>query len=63
MRLIQFLNAQRQPRIGRINQDGTIVSTVAKYRSTYELANTAIAAGLTLEYLLASLVTEGEESV
>jgi hypothetical protein len=62
MRLIQFLNGQRQPRIGRINQDGTRVSTLAKYRSTYELANAAIAAGVTLESLVASLVTEGEES-
>jgi hypothetical protein len=62
MRLIQFLNEQRQPRIGRINRDGTIVSTVAKYRSTYELANAAIAAGVTVDSLLASGVTEGEES-
>jgi hypothetical protein len=52
MRLIQFLDADRQARVGRIDAAGARVSVVGAYSSTYQLALAAIARGVTLEQLL-----------
>lgn len=62
MRLIQFLDAQGRARVGRVDEAGTRVATVAGYASTYELANAAIAAGKSLEALVSAASSAGEET-
>ena len=49
MRLIQFLDARGQPRVGRIGADGDIVSVLADHDSSYQLALAALNAGKSLE--------------
>jgi hypothetical protein len=61
MRLIQFLDAQGRPRVGRVNDAGTGVGAVIGYTSTYELAVAAIAKGETLAGVLASARFESDE--
>src|ERR1051325_8342519 len=60
MRLIQFLDEAGRPSVGRINEAGTLVSPIVGYSSTYEMARAAMAAGVTLERLLASASTLAE---
>ena len=61
MRLIQFLDAQGRPRVGRVNEAGTCVGTVAGYSTTYELAAAAVTKGETLEGLLSAARSVSEE--
>jgi hypothetical protein len=61
MRLIQFLNAQGQPRVGQVNDAGTAVAVLGGFSSTYELAAAAIAKGGTLERIVSSAGVQGEE--
>jgi hypothetical protein len=62
MRLIQFLDAQGRPRVGRIDAAGATVAAVVGYSSTYELALAAISRGTTLANLVSSIACETEES-
>jgi hypothetical protein len=52
MRLIQFLDAPGQARVGRIAAAAGRVDVVAEYSSTYELALAAIVRGVTIEKML-----------
>jgi hypothetical protein len=61
MRLIQFLNAQGQPRVGQVNDAGTAVAVLQGFASTYELAAAAIAKGGTLERIVSAASVQGEE--
>jgi hypothetical protein len=61
MRLIQYLDAQGQARVGRVNESGTAVAAIADVTSTYELALTAIRKSSTLEALLSDSRLEGDE--
>ncbi len=45
LRLIQFLTESGQPRAGWVTPDGLAVGGLGAFRSTYELANAALAAG------------------
>jgi hypothetical protein len=49
LRLIQFLSDTGQPQVGWIAADGEAVGCVRAFRSTYELAQSAISAGESLE--------------
>lgn len=62
MRLIQFLDAQGQARVGRVDAAGLTVSVTVAGSSTYQLAQQALANGVTLEALVESAATRGEES-
>jgi hypothetical protein len=55
LRLIQFLGEDGHPRAGWIAQDGEAVGCVGAIRSTYDLAQSAIAGGESLESHAASL--------
>lgn len=61
MRLIQFLDEAARPCVGQIDESGTVVTVLAGYASTYDLALAAIARGLTLERLTADAAIRGEE--
>jgi hypothetical protein len=61
MRLIQFLDAQNRPRVGRVDEAGRSVAALAGYGSMYELANAAIASRKSLDALLSSAATERDE--
>ena len=61
MRLIQFLDAQGRPRVGRIDAGGKAVASIAGYSSTYELAAAAMEQGVTLESLVSSTPMAAEE--
>jgi hypothetical protein len=54
MRLIQFLDTQGRPQVGRIDAAASEVSPLAGYSSTYELASAAISKGVTLEALVST---------
>ena len=60
MRLIQFLDEAARPCVGRIDGAGTVVSVIAGYSSTYEMALASIARGVALERLLAGSATRTE---
>jgi hypothetical protein len=62
MRLIQFLDARGTARVGRVDVAGRTVAVTAAGSSTYELAQQAMARGVTLEALIASAATSGEET-
>jgi hypothetical protein len=47
--------------VGRINDPGTVVSVIAGYSSTYELALASMGSGTTLERLLANAAIHREE--
>jgi hypothetical protein len=49
LRLIQFLSESGRPRVGWIAPDGEAAGCVGVFQSTYELAQSAIAAGESLE--------------
>jgi hypothetical protein len=49
LRLIQFLNESGQPRAGWISPDGSSVGGLGDFRSTFELAQAALAAGQPLD--------------
>src|SRR5262245_43555396 len=62
MRLIQFLDAQGQARVGRVDASGRTVSVTGAGSATYQLAQQALKRGVTLEALIGSAETRGEES-
>src|SRR5262245_28383147 len=62
MRLILFLDAHGKARVGRVDSSGRTVRVTAAGSSTYELAQQALARGVTLEALIDSAATHGEES-
>jgi hypothetical protein len=49
LRLLQFLNESGQPGVGWVTPDGLAVGTVGSFKSLYELASAALAAGESLE--------------
>ncbi len=61
MRLIQFLDEAARPSVGPIDESGTVVTVLAGYSSTRELALAAIERGLTLDRLTAVARARGEE--
>ncbi|HEV7714787.1 MAG TPA: AraD1 family protein [Steroidobacteraceae bacterium] len=61
MRLIQYLDPQGRPRVGKVDDAGTRVLGVDGYSSTYELAQAAIEKGLTLEALIQSGDSQSDE--
>jgi hypothetical protein len=61
MRLIQFLDLQGRPRVGRVSEDGATVAVVPGFSSSYELALAALRDVTTLEALVGGLRLESEE--
>jgi hypothetical protein len=61
MRLIQFLDTQGRPHVGKVDATGTRVAVLAGVASTYELAQACFRDGLGLEAVAGSLATAGEE--
>ena len=49
LRLLQFISESGQPRVGWVADDGTAVGCVGSFGSMYDLAQSAIAAGESLE--------------
>ena len=62
MRLIQFRDPEDRPRVGRVDASGKSVAAVVGYSSTYDLAQTALTRGLTLDALMPSIELEPEQS-
>ncbi|HVY81026.1 MAG TPA: AraD1 family protein [Steroidobacteraceae bacterium] len=61
MRLIQFLDEQDRVRVARVAETGLRAATVSAYSSIYELAFAAIERGRTLEQLVETSSTDGEQ--
>jgi hypothetical protein len=61
MRLIQYVNAQRQPAVGQVTADGAHVRTVTKFDSVRSLSLHAIATAASLAQVVEANVTRKEE--
>ncbi|MDQ2640643.1 MAG: FAH family protein [Pseudomonadota bacterium] len=61
MRLIQFLDMQGQPHVGKIDASGTRVEVLAGATSVYELAMRCFHERAALDTLAGALAVEGEE--
>ncbi|MEO8151486.1 MAG: AraD1 family protein [Rhizobacter sp.] len=59
MRLIQFTDNDSSVRVGRVSEDGQTVLRVGDYRSSFSLAQAAVARGLTLQALADTLPATG----
>jgi len=62
MRLIQFLNTQGQPRVGRVNDAGNNVAVLSGFNSVYEIAHSCFKLGATLNQVVESAGSSGTES-
>src|SRR6266487_2873275 len=62
MRLIQFLNSQEQPQVGRVNEAGTRVAILGGVQSVYEIAQACFKRGIGLDEWAQSAAVVGEES-
>jgi hypothetical protein len=62
MRLIQFLDVQGHPHVGKIDASGTRVEVLAGASSTYDLALRCLRERTSLELLAGSLAVQGEEA-
>jgi hypothetical protein len=63
MRLVQFIAANEQRRVGRVSDDGRKVAALSQYGSVYELARSALKGGRRMAELAAAAPTDGEEDV
>lgn len=61
MRLIQYLDVNGTARVGRVSDDGRVVSVVGGFSSMYELALAALGSGLTLDATVGRARVEAEE--
>jgi hypothetical protein len=61
MRLIQYLDANGASRVGRVSEDGLVVSVVAGFTSMYELAVATLHNGATLEAMVGTAPVHAEE--
>jgi hypothetical protein len=63
MRLVQFLAANDQRRVGRVGHDGRQVAVLSRFGSVYELARSALQNGRRLAELAAATPSDGEEEL
>ena len=63
MRLVQFMAANDQRRVGRVSEDGRRVAALSQFGSVYELARSALQGGRRLADLAAAAPTDGEEAL
>jgi hypothetical protein len=61
MRLIQYLDASGAPRVGRVSEDGRLVSAIEGFTSMYELALAALRDRSTLEAKVNAAPVQAEE--
>jgi len=63
MRLVQFIAANDQRRVGRVSEDGRRVAALSHFGSVYELARSALQGGRRLADLAAAAPADGEETL
>ena len=63
MRLVQFIAANDQRRVGRVSEDGRRVAALSNFGSVYELARSALQGGRSLADLAAAAPADGEEAL
>jgi hypothetical protein len=63
MRLVQFIAADDEHRVGRVSGDGRMVEALRGVGSTYELAQSALRSGRRLADLVAQAPSDGQEDL
>jgi hypothetical protein len=63
MRLVQFVAANDQRRVGRVSEDGRRVATLSHFGSVYEVARSALQGGRRIAELAAAAPSDGEETL
>jgi hypothetical protein len=63
MRLVQFVAANDQRRVGRVSEDGRRVAALSHFGSVYEVARSALQGGRRIAELAAAAPSDGEETL